>query len=341
MYIKEGNTMYCNRTISKLLRTCVAGSLIFATLFSAIACNGADTAATTVDSKTDSREPSTSTTIANTSAVSDTPITDAPSITTEALPSDTTPPTVSGSDFEIVLGDSVSYRKQITVSDDCDENPTIAVDNSAVDLDTPGVYPVIYTVTDSAGNSTVLTLQMTIIKEIVPAPTEAYVLDQAEKILQQIAPDAMSDLEVAYAVYRWTKYNISYLDSSDKTNWLVGAYNGFTTRRGDCFTYYAVAKALLTAAGIDNVDMVKYRTSEQQSRHYWLLVNVGTGWYHFDATPYVYKNSNFFMVTDEELSSWDAKYYKGAHNFIEEGLPERATESMQDRVNYSSTKLNY
>lgn len=324
-----------NRLLIHLFRGCLACILLCAVMITAIACNVAEQTSASESSGASSLKPNSDVTATVVPATTVSPS------TTEPPPADTTPPTVIGSDFEIKLGDSVSYRKQITVTDDCDENPTIAVDNSAVDLDTPGVYPVVYTVTDSAGNSTVLTLQMTVVKEIIPAPTEDYVLDQAEQILQQIAGGAMSDLEVAYSIYRWTKYNIGYLDSSDKTTWLVGAFDGFTNRRGDCYTYYAVAKALLTAAGIDNVDMVKYRTSETQSRHYWLLVNVGGGWYHFDATPYVYKNANFFMVTDQELATWDAKYYKGAHNFIDEGIPARATDSIQDRVNYSSSKLNY
>ncbi len=280
-----------------------------------------------------------STTSTPTDATSTTP---PPSATTaQPTASDVTPPTVTGQDFEITQGDSVSYRKQVSVSDDKDENPTISIDNSAVDLDTPGVYPVIYTVTDAAGNKTVFTLQLTVLKKITPAPTEEYVLSEAEKILAEITDDSLSDLQVAYSIYRWTKYNIGYYDSSDKTSWLVGAYEGFQKRRGDCFTYFSVSKALLTAAGIDNVDMVKYRSSEKQSRHYWSLVNVGVGWYHFDSTPYVYKESNFFMVTDEELSKWDNKYYKNAHAFVDEGLPERATESIQDRINYSSSKLKY
>ena len=255
---------------------------------------------------------------------------------------DITPPTVDGSDFSITVGDSVSYKKQITVTDDSDLSPKIEVDNSAVDIENPGVYPVVYTVTDASGNFTKLTLYLTVNKKNpVKGPNEDYVLMQAESILASITNDSMSDLQVAYTIYRWTKNNIAYVDTSDKTNWVVGAYDGFRNRSGDCYTYYAVSKALLTAADIDNVDVVKHRTSSTASRHYWLLVNVGDGWYHMDCTRYVYKNANFFMLTDAEISAWDAKYYRGAHTYLKEGLPAVSTVSIQDRVNYNSPNLKY
>ena len=255
---------------------------------------------------------------------------------------DITPPVVSGSDFAITVGDTVSYKKQITVQDDSDPNPEIKVDNSSVLLDTPGTYPIIYTVPDASGNSTVFTIQLTIQKkDPVVGANEEYVLLQARKILDQITDESMSKLQVAYTIYRWTKNNIGYVDTSDKTNWVVGAYDGFKNRSGDCYTYFAVSKALLTAAGIETRDVVKNRTSSKQSMHYWLLVNVGDGWYHFDSTRYVYSSANFFMLTDAEISAWDAKYYKNAHGYLKDGLPEVATKSIQDRINYSSPNLKY
>lgn len=330
-----------------LVRGCFFCGLVCLLSLSLIACAEKELIETTpVENGRTDGQAQTSRIPANTSVTSTNTSESAPGtttapVTTDPLPKDTTPPLVTGEDFELIMGNSVSYRSKITVTDDTDSNPTISIDNSAVDLDTEGVYPIVYTVTDASGNSTVFTLHMTVIKELTAAPTEQYVLHQANEILSDIVDDSMSDLQVAYTIYRWTKNNIAYYDSSDKTDWLVGAYDGFRKRRGDCYTYYAVSKALLTAAGIDNVDMIKHRTSDKQSRHYWLLVNVGEGWYHFDTTRYSFKNDNFFMVTDAELAAWDAKYYKGAHNFIDEGLPERATESIQDRVNYNSATLKY
>ncbi|MBQ8235680.1 MAG: transglutaminase domain-containing protein [Clostridia bacterium] len=253
---------------------------------------------------------------------------------------DTIPPTVLGTDFQITIGDGVSYKKQIEVSDDKDPAPAISVDNSAVDLEKPGTYPVVYTVTDKSGNSTVLTLYLTIVeKEYNWTETEKYVYGEAEKILDRITTDSMSDLDVAYAIYRWTKNNIGYWGSSDKTDWIKAAHDALKSGVSDCFGFFAVSKALLTVAEIDTHDMEKDRVSDKVTRHYWLLVNVGDGWYHFDTTRFRYENSNFFMLTNEEIWAWDNKYYPGTHTYITEGVPEVATKSIQDRVDYNSSTL--
>ena len=256
---------------------------------------------------------------------------------------DTTPPVVTGSDFEITVGDSVSYKKQIEYSDDKDPYPTVSVDNSRVDLDTPGVYPVVYTVSDSAGNKTVLTIYLTVLeKEEELDEITKYVYEESEKILARITTEDMTDLEVAYAIYRWTKNNIAYWGDTAKGDWVKGAYDTFKNDNcGDCYGFYAVSKALLTVAGIDHMDMEKDRQSESVSRHYWLLVNVGDGWYHFDTTRFRYPESNFFMLTNEEILKWDAEYYPGTHTYITEGIPEIATKSIQDRVDYNSSTLKY
>jgi transglutaminase-like putative cysteine protease len=262
---------------------------------------------------------------------------------------DVTPPEVTGSSFTIMAGESVSYKKQIQVSDDCDPDPVIDIDNSQVDLDTPGVYSVLYTVTDASGNSSQLTLEMTVLDKIGEGDEaseqfqemQEYVLDRATSLLEsEITEEGMTDMEKAFAIYRWTKYNIAYSGSSDKTNYIVGAYDGFKKMAGDCYTYFAVSKALLNAAGIDNVDVVKERIDDSQSRHYWSLVNVGDGWYHFDSTPYSFPKDNFFMVTDEELKDWDDTYYAYCHNFLSDGLPERETESIQYRINYGDATID-
>ncbi|MBO4452544.1 MAG: transglutaminase domain-containing protein [Clostridia bacterium] len=258
---------------------------------------------------------------------------------------DVTPPTVTGEDLTVYIGDTVSYRNSITVSDDTDPEPEISVDNSLVNLNKAGVYPVTYTVRDSSGNEAVFKLNVTVLDRSANLDEynkkREYVESEASKQLAKIVDDSMDDLQKAYAIYYWTKKNIAYTGSSDKSNYIYGAYDGFKKRAGDCYTYFSVSKALLIAAGIDNVDVVKERTDEKQSRHYWMLVNVGDGWYHFDSTPYKFDNDNFFMVTTAELHAWDDKYYPLCHNFLTEGLPEISTKSIQHYINYRSSKLNY
>ena len=58
---------------------------------------------------------------------------------------------------------------------------------------------------------------------------------------------------VAWEIYRWIKGHVSYVGTSDKSDWKKEAYRGIVNGVGDCFTYYAVSEALLTRAGIDNM----------------------------------------------------------------------------------------
>lgn len=249
---------------------------------------------------------------------------------------DEEPPVIAGvKDIEIIVGDSISYKKDITVTDNEDPDPVLEIDNSQVDISTPGEYPVTYTATDASGNTA--SVPATVIVNPKPIPEgEEEIYAMAEEILEQITDDSMDDMDVAFAIFRWVKGNIGYTGSSDKSDWIVGAYDGFTKRSGDCFTYFAVAKELFNVAGIENVDVVKSDTSH--SSHYWNLINLGDGWYHVDCTPRVGSGDNFFMVTDEELEAYSVKH-NNSHVFDGSLYPERATESVQDMVNYSAGKL--
>ena len=262
--------------------------------------------------------------------------------TVATLPPDITPPVVTASDFTITVGDAVSYKQHVTFRDDRDEAPVLEIDNSAVDAEKPGQYPVIYSVTDSAGNQTVSQIVLTVKDKVYNFKEDAdgYLRNKAQAILDKILTDDMNDMQKAYAIYRWTKRNIGYSGTSNKSDYKIGARDGFVNRSGDCFTYFAVSKVLLTQAGIENVDIVKLRTSKKQSRHYWSLINIGTGWYHFDCTQFSKSKANFFMVTDKELKAWDAKYYPNAHRYDPDGLPKQATKSVQHLIQYGSSKLN-
>jgi hypothetical protein len=114
------------------------------------------------------------------------------------------------------------------------------------------------------------------------------------------------------------------------------AYQAFSQRRGDCYNYFAAAKALYMAAGIENVNVVKSDTS--QSSHYWSLINLGKGWYHVDCTPRAGEENKFFMLTDAELED-RTKEYGDDFVYTKEDYPKRATESVQDKIDYSKGKI--
>ena len=252
-------------------------------------------------------------------------------------------PVISGAmNREYFIGDSIAYKEGITVTDDHTKNPVLTVDNSAVKPQTPGIYPVIYKAKDASGNETSVTVYFTFREKPATGYVEPEVAyEYARDILKNKikVTDTMTKPQLAAAIYNWVKRNIMWNDHSDKDHgWASGAVDGFKERKGDCFTYYAVTKALLDVAGIPNLDVVKVITPEtSQSSHYWNLVDVGDGWYHMDCTPRAnaYEDS-FFLYTDAEMLAYSQKpVNKNCFNFDPDAYPPRATESVQQYIKFS------
>lgn len=230
------------------------------------------------------------------------------------LKADTEAPTIEGvTDLKAFRGSSILYKKDIHVSDNCMEGLQLTVDNHAVNVDEVGIYPVTYTAKDLAGNITRVSAHV-IIEETDYTEAEIYVL--ADSVLNEIITMKMSQMEKARAIYDYIKSHISYAKSSVKGNWMNAAYEGLVNCKGDCYTYASTAKALLTRAGITNMDIAKKPT---KTSHYWNLVNVGDGWYHFDSTPR-HDHPEIFMWTEEQLMEYSAKH-KGTHNYDHELYP--------------------
>ncbi|NLW12040.1 MAG: hypothetical protein GX028_08515 [Clostridiaceae bacterium] len=216
---------------------------------------------------------------------------------------DTEPPVISGTDdITVFVGDTVSYRKNVQVEDNIDESPTLDIDSSQVNMNAPGIYPVKYFATDAAGNTSEVMINITILERTESEYSLDEMLEEAEIILSEILEPGMTQLEQAEAIYWWTKSHIVYVNHSDKTDWLQGAWQGINKGSGDCFNYFATAKLLLIQAGIDNVDVIKSTGS-----HFWSLVNVGDGYYHFDTTPRK-AGGEFFMLTDQEITAYSDQH---------------------------------
>lgn len=264
-----------------------------------------------------------------------------------SLPSpeaDQEPPVISGAwDLVAVQGETVSYRDGVTVTDNVDPSVRLQVDAGQVDLSQPGEYPVTYSATDAQGNTASVTVTLT----VLPAETEPEVDPGSEEALDPVEPETaasaapqraegtvkvqqppkeitqedldaladgilgklvkegMSSRQIARAIYDYVHTHIRYTGSSDKSSWINGAYIGFTRGRGDCFNYYACSKELLTRAGIPNIDLRRVGGTTQ---HFWQLINVGDGWYHFDTCYHpVGHNRETFMLTEAEARAFTAE----------------------------------
>lgn len=230
--------------------------------------------------------------------------------------SDTQPPVISGvQEITVTVGEGISYKKGITVTDDMDDSVQLVVDNSSVEADKAGHYKIYYSATDRAGNTTTVETVLHI-KPIEKAAseiqmTEADVNAAADAILSKITNADMSQKEIIRAIYDFCHEKIAYSDGAVKDNWVQGAYDGLVKRRGDCYTYAMSAKVLLTRAGITNKDIEKIPTPT--TMHYWNLVDIGEGWHHFDTCRRA-DGSTFFYKTDAELMEY-SNAHKGTHNY--------------------------
>lgn len=227
---------------------------------------------------------------------------------TLTLKDDTEAPIIDGvADLNVIVGNSISYKKNIVVTDNCPEGLTLTVDNSKVDLSTQGVYPITYIAKDFAGNETIASANV-VVKPRVYTEGEIYAL--ADAVLSRIITPDMTQKEKVQAIYNYNMKHISYVSHSEKENWLRAAYEGLVDGKGDCYVYACTAKALLTRAGITNMDIVKIPS---KTKHYWNLVNLGEGWYHFDTTPRK-DHPTIFMWTEAQMMDYSARH-NGSHNY--------------------------
>ncbi len=222
------------------------------------------------------------------------------------------------------IGEPISYKSTITVTDNCTKNREVAVDNSQVDTKTEGTYDVFYSAVDHAGNETEASTTITIKEKPENYVTPEEALKEADEVLKEITTKDMTLKEKARAIYNWARTEIGYVNTSDKDSWTNGAHQGFTEKSGDCFVYFAASKALLTEAGIPNLDVVKSDTSE--SSHYWSLIDCGDGWYHFDTTPRYGGGDDFFMKTDDEILKY-SRNHGNSHIFDQSLYPATPTEA--------------
>lgn len=232
---------------------------------------------------------------------------------------DTEPPVIDGvAPLTGFIGEPISYKSALTVTDNCVKDMDIEVDNSKVDTKKEGTYDVIYTAVDRAGNKTEASTTITIKEKPENYITPEEVLEEADAVLKEITTEDMTLKEKAKAIYDWNRSEIGYVSTSEKDSWTNGAHQGFTEKSGDCFIFYSTAKALLTQAGIPNLDVVKSDTSH--SRHYWSLIDCGDGWYHFDTTPRQGGGDDFFMKTDDEILEY-SRNNRDSHVFDQSLYP--------------------
>ncbi len=218
------------------------------------------------------------------------------------LKQDTKAPVVSVTDVDITVGGVIAYKKAVSYYDDAAsyDQMSLEIDNSRVNADEAGSYEVTYTVKDFAGNSTSVVGKVNVVEEAPLWNDEEKLLEKANQVLSEIMTEGMSEREKAEAIFNWVNKNVRFINFSEKGNFIRGAYEGLFLNKGDCFVYAATSEYLLSLAEIQNIGIKKITDDPV---HYWNLVYMEDGWYHFDACPNK-KNQKLFLYTDAELEQY-------------------------------------
>lgn len=234
---------------------------------------------------------------------------------TAVITPDTTAPVIYGvRDYYFYVGEDLASFKEVFAEDNADPEVEFTVDKSNVDANKAGEYEVSFTAKDHEGNESVAKMKFIFVEKSVSDEKLNAAIDS---VLDEILEEGMTTEQKAYAIFDYVNTKISMGGKSDKTDWKAAAYNGLTEGKGDDFTCYAVSYALL-----QRIDC-RVLSIEGQSSHMWCFVNLGNGWYHFDACSNAPQNTRCFMKTSNELKDINSSYwsYKTAQYPVPATIP--------------------
>ena len=240
---------------------------------------------------------------------------------------DETPPVIYGIyDLSAYAGGTISYKKNVKVTDDYDPSPVITVDSSDVDMSTPGEYTVIYTATDASGNVTTEKAPVTVRQQNDKWVDEATIQAAVKELASRILTDDMTPREQVEAIYNWTHSRV-YNGLSDKTDWRQAGYQLIKTGCGDCFSFFGASKLLFEYCGIPNIDVRRLRLPFHYSDHYWSMVSIdgGKNYYYFDATALF---ARVCLMTDAQIDYYSPinGYYYNRDRSVIPDTPENPPE---------------
>ena len=191
------------------------------------------------------------------------------------------------------VGEPIAYLAEVYAEDAVDGRVAVTVQSEVVP-DREGTYTVVFTAEDISGNRISDKCKYKLVKATV---TEDEVRALAQEVLEEIITDDMVAAEKLKAVFQYVRGHVSYVGNSDKSDWRKEAARGIRSGKGDCFTFYAVTRALLDELDIEYMSVTRKGGS---TRHYWVIINIGTGWYHFDPTLAPRHRHKCFMWTNKQ-----------------------------------------
>ncbi|MCH5267696.1 MAG: transglutaminase domain-containing protein [Lachnospiraceae bacterium] len=210
---------------------------------------------------------------------------------------------------------SYKFTDNVRAVDARDGKVKITVDTGKINWNKTGVYKVYYHAKDKSGN-----------KATAWAKVQMYVKSTPETIADEVLSDIIrkgwSQEKKLRAIYKYVSTHCSYVDKKTHKNWRKTAVNGIRYESGDCFTYYSISRLLISRAGIPNLEITRYPV--RSAHHWWNLVYVRGGWYHFDTTPRQRKGY-FCLQTDAQLRIYSTG---NTFSFQSKKFPKRATKKI-------------
>jgi len=236
------------------------------------------------------------------------------------LQQDKAAPVIYGAQkYTLYIGQTATYKKGVYALDNRDGEVEIKVDSSGVNPRAEGEYSAIYTAVDQAGNSSSVTVAVTVKPQSV---TMEELNELADQVLAEITTPAMDNYEKAWHIYKYVNLRLTYTGTSDKTDWMSEARRGIVQGVGDCFTYYSMSNLLLNRIGMQTLS-VERASKPGEARHFWHMVKVGNDWYHFDACIHKPKLESF-MLTTAQIDAFSVRVGKDNYyyRFARELYPE-------------------
>ena len=186
----------------------------------------------------------------------------------------------------------------------------------------------IFTATDASGNKSTA---QTVIQIYGNQITQEMLMEKVATLMSQITTESMTVEEKLRAAHAYIQKNISYTADSDKSDWVRAAYDGlFVTGAGDCFNYFAAAKAILIHLGLDYKEFER-TPGVADGTHFWLMVNLGTAqnprWYHYDATRLLNSyGADGCLITDKQLFAYNKYINLTFYAYDRSAYPASATQ---------------
>lgn len=241
---------------------------------------------------------------------------------------DQTPPRIAGDPvIRTVRGESVAYKAHISVIDDYDPEPVIEIDNSAVNLEVEGSYPLWYSATDCCGNKSTFQSEV-----IVSAPSAETVSDEevnalVDQILTEITTEDMQPIDKVWAIYEYVRH-IPYNGRDYSYNYKYEGYKLLRDQKGECYGSYSASKLFFDRLGYENLSLEK----NVGAKHFWNMVSIDGGktFYHFDATNWHEwgpKKPVMCMISDAALEQI-SEAHRGTHRYDHSLFPATPADSI-------------